>query len=183
MQTYNLLDFLKDLPDPRRGQGLRHPLCSFMTMLILAILSGHHGIRGFVRFMKAHEDTFTELFQLKHGVPSFGTTYTLLKVVDQQAFVHHFMKWMRTYFSEGDDIWMAIDGKALRSTVKDSQNANQSFVTVVSAFAQHSGLVFGMEPFQSSKSHEAEHVRQLIEQMGLRGVTFTLDALHCQKKH
>ncbi|MBK8920589.1 MAG: transposase family protein [Saprospirales bacterium] len=81
---YNLLEFLTDFSDPRRGQGQRHRLSVFLAMVIMAILSGHQGLKGFTRFMKNNEEELVSIFQLKHGVPSFGTVRTLLQSVSPE---------------------------------------------------------------------------------------------------
>lgn len=183
MKNYNLLAFLEGFPDSRRGQGRRHPLPSFLVMLILSIISGQQGIRGFTRFMKTHEVFFSDLFKLKHGVPSFGTTRTLLLVLEHDQLARRFQQWMSQYYPADSQLWISMDGKALGSTVQDAFGINQNFVYLVSAFAQDSGLVYAQGIFNSGKSYEPDQVRQLIEQLGLQDITYCLDALHCQKKH
>jgi predicted transposase YbfD/YdcC len=42
--------------------------------------------------------------------------------------------------------------------------------------------VLGNAQLQNAKASEIPVVRHLIESLDLKGVTFTLDALHCQKK-
>jgi hypothetical protein len=44
------------------------------------------------------------------------------------------------------------------------------------------GIVVSAATLENKKSNEGNTVRELIDQMELRGVSFTLDALHCQKK-
>lgn len=39
-----------------------------------------------------------------------------------------------------------------------------------------------MQQFESQSGSELKTVQTLIEALDLQGVTFTLDALHCQKK-
>ena len=182
MNKYNLLAFLESLPDARRGQGRRHSLSSFLVMIVFAIISGQQGLRGFVRFMKIHEEFFTSIFGLKHGVPSFGTTRTLLQSVSDQELSKSFCDWMKNYFPAEDEIWIAIDGKALCSTVQDPFGKGQNFASIVSAFAQRSGLVYAQALFNTGKSYEPRQVRQLIDQLQLNDVIFSLDAIHCQKK-
>lgn len=180
---YNLLEFLTDFSDPRRGQGQRHRLPVFLAMVIMAILSGHQGLKGFTRFMRNNKEELVSTFQLKHGVPSFGTVRTLLQSVSPEELATKFARWMEQYFPLEQELWLALDGKALGSTVQNPHGSLQSFVYVVSVFAQRSGLVHQMTHFESGKAYEAEAVRQLVEKLGLKGAIFTLDALHCQKKH
>ena len=179
---YNLLDFLTGFTDCRRAQGQRHSLPVFLAMVIMAIISGHQGLKGFARFMKANEAELSGTFGLKHGVPSFGTVRTLLQIVKPEELAKKFAHWMEKYLPLEAEVWLTLDGKALASTVRSPHNSLQSFVYVVSTFAQRSGLVHQMSSFESGKAYEAEAVRQMIEKLGLKGAIFTLDALHCQKK-
>jgi DDE_Tnp_1-associated len=180
---YNLLTFLSELKDPRRAQGVRHPLAVFVALVILAILSGHQGLHGFARFCKSNEQELRETFSLKHGVPCYATIRTLLKYIDLQALCQSFYAWMEGYFPKDSEIWISLDGKALCSTVKNSGDSLQNFVYMVSAFAHHTDLVHKIATFQSSKSSEAAVVREMIAQLGLSQGVISLDAIHCQKKH
>lgn len=76
---------------------------------------------------------------------------------------------------------MAMDGKALDSTVQDCHGAHQDFVTVVSACVQQHGWVMAQESFHNGEQSEIVVVRQLIEHLDIKGAWYTLDALHCQK--
>ncbi|MCB9070716.1 MAG: hypothetical protein H6629_23310 [Calditrichae bacterium] len=74
----------------------------------------------------------------------------------------------------------------MASTIVSYDSAYQDFVSFVSAFAQQENIVIAVQRFQNKESSEIEVARELIrvltEVLGLTGVTFTLDALHCQKK-
>jgi len=77
---------------------------------------------------------------------------------------------------------MAVDGKALASTVTDYETSYQNFVSLVSVFSHKRGQVLKTAKFENQKSSEIPTVRTLIEALDLQGVIITLDALHCQKK-
>jgi hypothetical protein len=47
-----LLSYLKQIKDPRRGQGQRYKLADVLLVSILAILSGAESYRDISRFMK-----------------------------------------------------------------------------------------------------------------------------------
>ena len=186
--SYNLCDYLKQLKDSRRKEGLRHPLWAVIAMIIMAIISGQQGLKGFARFMKANDQELTKAFELKHGVPSFGTIRTILLQLDLEELQKMFIRWMRPYFRDEkrahlDALWLSLDGKGLSSTVQNAHNPLQDFVMMVSLFAQNSGLTMAIEPFHNKKSSESQVVRDLIQKLGLKDVIFTLDAAHCQKKH
>ncbi|MBK6930742.1 MAG: ISAs1 family transposase [Saprospirales bacterium] len=104
-----------------------------------------------------------------------------MQSVSPEELATKFARWMEQYFPVEQEQWLALDGKALGSTVQNPHGSLQSFVYVVSVFAQRSGLVHQMVHFESGKAYEAEAVRQLVEKLGLKGAIFTLDALHSQK--
>ncbi len=66
---YDLRSYFKLLKDPRRPQGQRYSLENILTIVIMAILSGCQGLRGFTRFASSNEPELVSLFNLKHGVP------------------------------------------------------------------------------------------------------------------
>ena len=72
---------------------------------------------------------------------------------------------------------IALDGKTLRGSFDhlDDQAAAQ----VLSAFASEAALILAHQ--EIAEGDEVAAAQALIEQLGLRGVLFTADALHCQK--
>ena len=179
---YNLQDFLSEVKDYRRGAGQRYPLWAVLSMIIMSIISGAKGYREFGRFMKANQDSLIECFKLKHGVPSHVTIRAILRKLDLYTLTKSFRLWMSLCSPPDSAEWLAIDGKSLSSTVTNPNDSLQNFVSVVSVFAQHSGLVYDLQAFENGKAFEPRIVRQLIRRLGLKDAVFTLDALHCQKK-
>ena len=150
----------------------------------MAILSGNQGLRGFNRFAQANAEELTEVLDLKHGVPSYSTFQALLSELDDEVLSTRFITWVRNILPNfKSDSFIALDGKAIKATGQSNNTILQNFVFVVNAFGHQSGLVYGMKGFNSGKAGEAEAVRDLIKQLGLRDKVFTLDALHTQKKH
>lgn len=80
------------------------------------------------------------------------------------------------------DQWLSIDGKAIKSTVSDQHSSKQNYLSLVSVFNNCMGIVISAGTLENKKNNEGNTVRELIEQMELKGVSFTLDALHCQKQ-
>lgn len=180
---YKLKEFFSTLTDPRRGQGQRHSLENIMIIVIMAIISGHQGIRGFARFAEHNGTELTEVLKLKHGVPCYYTFQVLLTALNEQIVVQKFMIWMRQYHAELADTFIALDGKVVKSTVNGGNTAFQNFVSIVSAFGHQSGMVYGMKSFENGKSGEIQALRDLVMDLGLTDKVFTVDALHTQKKH
>ena len=185
---YNLLELLSSIKDTRRKEGKRHPLDSFVGMIIMAIISGHQGYRGFERFFNANKYELCMTFNLKHGLPSFGTIRTLIQLIDLDDLSKKFGLWMEKQYEcipkddENDINWLSADGKSIRSTISGGNSSLQNFTQIVSIFAQKSKLTISAKEFENKKSHEPAILRDLIETLGLTEGIISLDAIHCQKK-
>lgn len=184
----SLLDSLAQVPDFRRRQGKRFPLPQLLTMIVMAVLSGHYGYREIARFLKANEEALREHLHLplQRRMPSHVTIRTVLMKLDFEALRDAFEAWaaQRLRVAPGD--WVAIDAKAIRSTVSDYDSTYQDFVCLVSAFACQPGAVLAQRTYQNKQTSEISATRALLADLtrgggGLQGVTFTLDALHCKK--
>jgi hypothetical protein len=181
--NYKLFEFFSSLEDPRRGQGQRHKLSNIMAIVIMAILTGEQGFRGFSRFAKSNAEELADVLEMKHGIPGYNTIRSTLLSIDEDTLVREFIKWTQNYLPEiCDDEFVALDGKAVRATSEGGSTSEQNFVSVVNAFGHKSGVVYGMQPFENSKSGEAQALRDLVEKLGVKNVVFTVDALHTQKK-
>lgn len=181
--NYRIIEFFNSLEDPRRAQGQRYKLSDVLTIVIMAILSGHQGLRGFTRFAKANEKDLTTVLDLKHGVPCYYTFRSILLELNEQLLVSKFIQWVKDYFPDSEDEFIALDGKSIKATSSGGQTSMQNFVAVVSAFGHQSGIVHGMQSFENGKSGEADALRDLVSRLGLKDTVFTMDALHSQKKH
>lgn len=179
---YKMSDFISTLEDPRRGQGQRHKLQDVLLMVIMAILSGHQGLKGFARFAMSNKEELTEVLRLKHGVPCYYTFRAVLTGLNEQLLARKFMAWVKTYHPDLDDEFIALDGKAISSTTSGGNTSLQNFISVVNAFGHQSSMVYGMKSFENGKSGEAQALRSLVKQLGMKDKIFTMDALHSQKK-
>lgn len=179
-----MFEFFAALEDPRRGQGQRHSFANIMTIVIMAILTGEQGFRGFHRFAKSNVEELSEVLEMKHGIPRYNTIRSVLVSIDEDVLVKEFIKWTQNYMPNdiANDEFISLDGKAVRATTSGGNTSKQNFVSVVNAFGHKSGVVYGMQPFENGKSGEATALRTLVEKLGVKEVVFTIDALHAQKK-
>lgn len=178
---YKMFEFFNMFEDPRRGQGQRHKFHHVLTIVMMAILSGHKDYRGFSRFSESNEVELTKLLKLKHGAPRFNTIRDLIQSLGEDLLIENFAKWTKGYLPEMSDEYVALDGKAIKSTCVNGQSSLQNFIALVNAFGHESGTVYGATSYEKGKSGEEEALRNLILNLGMKDVVFTMDALHAKK--
>lgn len=176
----SLYERLKLVKDHRRAQGQRIPMGAFLEMIVLAGMSGHFGFRPMSRFISLNEDFFVERYKLNHGAPAYATLRNFTKELDYKNLCDALYRWGSQYIKQDD--WISIDGKAIGSTVTNGNNSEQNFKSMVSMFCNKTGIVVNTTSIENKKENETQAARDLISLCELKGVTFTMDALHCQKK-
>lgn len=151
--------------------------------MILGIMSGYWGYRGLGRFVERHRRQLIETLEIPAArVPSYSTLRRVMMQLDYQALTQVFNEWASQYSHNSQGQWIAIDGKSLKNTVKDCYGQQQNFVMMVSAFTHERGEILGVKVMENKKQSEIAAVQELLELLDLKGVVFTMDALHCQKK-
>ena len=179
-----LIESLQTISDFRRKQGQRYPLIAVLLITIMSIMSGRYRYREIAAFAKANRKELLTFFHLQKRtrLPSHVTFREILKGVDFDEVIVAFNQWASQYVTLDAEEWMAMDGKALASTVTEYDSSYQNFVSLVSMFSHKRGQVLRVAKLENQKSSEIPAVRGLIEALDLQGVVVSLDALHCQKK-
>ena len=179
----SLIDYLKEIPDERDAGGRRHPLWLILLIMILGIMSGYWGYRGLGRFVERHRRQLIDTLNIPQArVPSYSTIRRVMMQIDYLTLTQVFNQWSSQYTHNSQGQWVAIDGKSLKNTVNDCCGKQQNFVMMVSAFTHERGEILGIEVMENKKQSEIVAVQDLLELLDLKGVVFTMDALHCQKK-
>lgn len=179
----SLIDYLKQIPDFRQSSGCRHPLWLVLLIVIMGIISGDWGYRGLGRFVERHRRELIKLLSIPQArLPSYSTIRRVLVGLDYEELEKTFNQWASQYGQMPSHQWLSIDGKGLKNTVTDYAVSEQNFINVVSVFSHQRGIVLGVKVMENKKTSEITTVRELLEILDLKGVVFTLDALHCQKK-
>jgi hypothetical protein len=187
MVVNSLIYYLSQIPEFRQKKGLRHELKHILALLLMAVLSGRTGLRAISRFAAHHKKTFVKMWELKYGVPSFGTFRTVLQTLPFEALNDALFQWTNHCAPIETAGWLSGDGKALRSTVTDSQDATQRFLYLVSICAQQTGLIYSSHKSEHGKDHEPDIIRAMLTELEDKHdinpakLLLRLDALHCQK--
>jgi hypothetical protein len=181
MPFAGLLAALEGIPDPRRRQGRRYPLAPLLLFSVLAVLAGATSYRGILTFISVHRERLNATFGSRfRRAPAVNTLRALLHALDpaelEAAFRCHAQHLGDVTTAPGRRV-VALDGKTLRGSFDhlDDQAAAQ----VLSAFASEAALILAHQ--EIAEGDEVAAAQALIERLGLSGVLFTADALHCQK--
>lgn len=178
----NLIESLSRVKDPRRLQGRRYSSVPMLLIIIMGMLRGKYGYRELGRFCKLNSPELIEIFRFKCGkVPSHVSIRTFIQGLDFISLQDAFYRWARQYVCIEENEWISIDGKSIRSTVSDSQTALQNFVSLVSLFCRKREQVLHTGMFENKTGNEVDTVKALLDILDLKGVVFTMDALHCKK--
>ena len=177
IEDLGIVEFFKDLEDPRRAQGQRFSLKALIVMSITAILCGADSFESIELFVEVKSEWFEKFFDLKHGTPSKATFGRIFAALDSLAFEECFSNWVKAVKKETEQEVIAIDGKTLRG----SHSKNSSPIHLLNAFSVENGLV--LEQLKvDSKTNEITAIPELLNRLLLKGVTVTIDAMGCQKE-
>lgn len=178
-----ITEYLAELPDVRRRAGQRHDQTFVLLLVLMATMSGYHGYRAIGDFIARNKVDLLACFKPNKGrLPSFYTVRRVVQELDFGKLSEAFYKWARQHAEIAENEWLHVDGKAIKGTMSNYSIEKQRFVNLVSVYGSRKQLVLGNALVDNSKQSEIPVVRQLITDLGLGGATFTLDALHCQKK-
>jgi len=178
----SLVECLAEVEDPRRLQGQRYSNVALLLIIIMGILRGRYGYREIGRFCTLNELILIERFGFKNNkVPSHVSIRSFILATDFVSIQKAFHKWTQDYVQIEEGEWVSVDGKSICSTVSNCSNEYQNFVSLVSLFCSKREQVLHVEKLENKKDYEGKTVEDLLEIIDLKGVIFTLDALHCKK--
>lgn len=178
----DLVKRLQSVRDYRSRRGQRYPLWVMLLVCILGAMSGAQGYKALEDFGKRHYSTLCSLLGVSlTRMPSDTTLRRLFNAIDMLALTEQFNQWASSQFAPAVGECIAMDGKSLSSTLVGHTRHFQNFIGVVSAYSHQQRLVIGQQGYANKEESEIAVVQSLIDALGLKDVTFTFDALHCQK--
>lgn len=178
-------EFITTMQDSRRLQGQRYSFESMMWMIFLSVACAYESPRKMATFCRSYEAIFKRYFGLKHGTPSYVTFHTFLNNLDSLSFSTSFNTMMLSCSSLEKGDWVSGDGQTLASTVTSCHTSEQNYVSVVSLFCQKTGLSILLQDYLNKSKSASEGkvaLGLILDNLLNKGLMFTLDALHCQKK-
>jgi predicted transposase YbfD/YdcC len=178
--TVSILEYFKDLPDPRSTINRRHLLGDLVVICVLAVIAGCDGPRSIAKWAEAHALWLKDMLELPGGIPSHDTVGRLLAALDPDAFQYCFQRWISTLtaVSDGATNHIAIDGKSLRRSHDHARGLGPLFL--LSAWSVSQGISLGQLATED-KSNEITAIPELLAQINVKAAVVTIDAAGCQR--
>lgn len=177
-----LLQRLQRIRDYRSRRGKQYPQWVMLLLSILGAMSGAQGYAALEDFGIRHYQTLCEALSLSFKrAPSDTTLRRMFHRVNFEQLTAEFNAWSSQQFAPGPGEWLAMDGKSLKGTFYGDCEAFQNFVGVVSLYSQKQRLVLAQQGYENKKNSEIHVVWDLLQQLELKDVVVSLDALHAQK--
>ena len=174
----SLVRIFSSIEDPRRDRGKRHRLIDVFILTIFGLLWGFTDFVNMADELSYHEEYFTEMLGLKHGIPSHDVFSAVFRVIDPEKFLICFVEWIGS-IAELKGKHISIDGKAIRAACDKIHSRNMPYI--VNAFLAEEKLVIGQIRVDE-KTNEIKGIPELMEYLDLDGVTVTIDAIGTQKE-
>lgn len=176
----SLIEHLQKVKDFRTQP--RYPLWVVLVLVVMGTMSGCNGYRPLTEFVSRHQSVLLELLKLPNQrLPSLSTIRRVMVRVDFVSLTEAFNAWMQETFVPMPNEQIATDGKSIKASLSDYDCSYQDFVSVVSGFSVAQGVVVGLESMRNHQASEIKTVETLLDKLQLKGVCFSLDALHTQK--
>ncbi len=173
----SVLDFFRNVPDPRRPQNIVFKLEHIFFIIMSAVLAGANSINQIALFCKAKSQWLKNFIEC-HFLPSYGAIWWILVRIKPEAMRLLLQNWLQGLPEELREQVLAIDGKRLCGT--QGNEAIRPFLHLVSLFAVNSGIVIAHVPVDD-KTNEITAIPEILGSVDIRGAVITIDAMGCQK--
>jgi hypothetical protein len=149
---------------------------------VLAVLAGATSYRGILTFIGVHRErlnaTFGSRLRRTPAVNTLRELFLALAPADLEAAFREHARALGEKAPVSGPRVIALDGKTLRRSFDHLHD--RAAAHVLSAFAGETGLILAHQEVRDAPD-EVPAVQALLGDLGVRGVLFTADALHCQK--
>lgn len=178
MQDIQLFKYFSNIEDTRQQGKVDHKLFDILFLTISAVVAGCQGWEEIEDFAHDRLDWLRKYVPFEKGIPCHDTIARVISKIDMDVFQSCFAQWMQACHTATNGEVVAIDGKRLKGSFKQSDRTDA--IHMVSAFACKNGVVLGQQKTQS-KSNEITAIPELLELLEIKGCLVTIDAMGCQK--
>jgi hypothetical protein len=183
-QTRSLLQALGQLPDPRRYHGWRHRrVASLVAIAAAAMIAGNNSLIDIGEFSQSLNQNQLRSLRAsrcrKSGkllAPSETTIRRVLQRLDPTQLDVIVTDWLRSHLQDRGIAALAVDGKCARTAAKINGQGLQLFGAL-----DTQTQLFCRQIQIPAKTNEIPALKDLLQDLDLRGTLVSADALHTQR--
>ncbi len=180
MQLLKITEYFEDLELECKYDGYFYSVATGITIVILGAICGLRNTRQI--WIWASNDRVKEFLKEKFQIdriPCYYWLLCLIKMIKPSALNKCFAAWVSSMLPPERSVTIAVDGKTIRSTVKQRNSASP--LHIVSAQLAELGLAYAQKTV-AHKSNEIPAVQELLDELDIAGCMIVADALNCQKE-
>lgn len=182
MNIKESLDIYFELVEDTRSQAhITYKMSDILFMLVIGMLCSCTDLDMIIEFAEERIDFLKKYTEIE-TIPCLATLSNILKIINPK----HLELCLYGIFSnvlklkiETEERQICIDGKTICSTA--TMKGHEKPMHIITALLADESISLG-QIVVDSKSNEIPAVRELIEQINIKGAILTLDAMHCQKE-
>lgn len=176
-----LFDAFRQIDDPRKPRGVRHPYSSLLALTFLGLLCRQTDMACLQRWAADHWKTLKEPLGFTRGKPPHATTLSRAAAkFSLEQFRDVFARWVVAISGPTATVTVAVDGK----TSKQGHDADGEPIHMLNVFAHELRLCLAQFPVVGGKPTEPQSLKhglkELLEHYPFIRL-FTGDALFTQR--
>ncbi|WP_219416403.1 ISAs1 family transposase [Pseudonocardia nigra] len=188
----SLVEALSMVPDPRAARGVRHGVLTVLLLGACAVLAGARSFAAVAEYAHDAGHAVLEVLGVGTVVPHESTIRRVLQQIDALALEAALQAWALAHLAArvpeaGVPVReqrrvLALDGKTVRGARTRDTDGAVAAPHLVSVIDQASGAVLGQVQVDE-KGSEIAAFTTLLDQLDLREVLISADALHTHRGH
>ena len=177
----SLLDAFRQIDDPRKARGIRHPCTSILALTFLGLLCRQTDFASLQRWSADHWRILKGALGFTRKKPPHATTISrTVARFSLEQFRDAFARWLITLPQAAGATVASVDGK----TSKQGHDAHGDPIHMLNVFAHEVGLSLAQFPVTDGKPTEPQALKaglaELLEHYPFLHL-FTADALFTQR--
>ena len=178
-----LVDYFANLRDTRIDRKCQHNFMDIIVIVICGTIAGADDFVAVAQFARAKERWLRDRLGLKlpNGIPSHDTLNRVFATIRPEKFHACFLAWVADVSATLKFKQIAIDGKTMRGSKRQTATGSCKATHIVSAWASEQGITLAQVK-TDEKSNEITAIPELLKLLDVSGALVSIDAMGCQKE-
>lgn len=157
-----LFDAFRQIDDPRKARGVRHPYHSLLALMFLGLLCRQTDMASLQRWAKDHWKTLKDPLGFTRKRPPHATTISRAAAkFSLEQLRDAFARWVVSIAGPQAAVTVAVDGK----TSKQGHDADGEPIPMLNIFAHELGLCLAQFPVTGGKPTEPQALKHGLEEL------------------